>query len=36
MLNIIKTKLHNKYKNKAIKEKNRIKRYKDFSPAIRQ
>ena len=36
MINIIKSKLNNKYKNKSVKEINIIKKYKDFTPAIRQ
>lgn len=36
MLNIIKSKLNNKYKDKSAKEKEIIKDYKDFSPAVRQ
>lgn len=36
MINIIKSKLNNKYKNKSVKEINIIKKYKDFAPAIRQ
>jgi len=35
MLNIIKLKLKNKYKNLGVNAKNRIIRYKEFSPAIR-
>lgn len=36
MINIIKSKLNNKYKNKPVKVKEIIKYYKDFSPAVRQ
>lgn len=36
MINIIKSKLNNKYINKPVEEKNIIKKYKDFAPAIRQ
>jgi hypothetical protein len=36
MINIIKLKLNNKYKNKSVKVKEKIKQYKDFAPAIRQ
>lgn len=36
MIYIIKSKLKNKYKNKPVEEKNIIKKYKDFAPAIRQ
>jgi hypothetical protein len=35
MLNIIKLKLKNKYKNLAINANNRVIDYKEFSPAIR-
>ena len=35
MLNIIKLKLKNKYKNIAINAKNRVIHYKEFSPAVR-
>jgi len=35
MLNIIKFKLKNKYKNLGINTKNRIIRYKEFAPAVR-
>jgi hypothetical protein len=36
MINIIKSKLNNKYRNNPVKGKEIIKYYKDFSPAVRQ
>jgi hypothetical protein len=36
MINIIKSKLKNRSKNKPVKVKEIIKHYKDFAPAIRQ
>jgi len=36
MINIIKIKLNNKFKDKTVKTKEIIKQYKDFAPGIRQ
>lgn len=36
MINIIKSKLNNKYKYRSVKVKEIIKYYKDFAPAVRQ
>jgi hypothetical protein len=35
MLNIFKLKLKNRYKNPGVNTKNRIARFKEFSPAVR-
>lgn len=35
MLNIIKFKLKNKYKNLGVNTKNKVIRYKEFAPAVR-
>jgi hypothetical protein len=36
MINILKTKLNNKFKDKPVKAKEIIKQYKDFAPGVRQ